>query len=183
LSGDSVAIFPPGSDGNAKPSAVISGANTKLASPSAIAVDSSENIYVTNEGGPNFHCNPHCSCGPAGLGNVAIYAPGSNGDVTPIATISGPHTKLQIPYGIALDSNRNIYVLNAMGSFEVCSYLGGGPDLSQGLEIQNYVDTITGPILIFAAGSNGDIPPIGSFGGPFTGLYGPAGIAVGPGGP
>jgi hypothetical protein len=39
------------------------------------------------------------------------------------------------------------------------------------------------PILIFAPVSNGDIAPIAALGGPFTGLFDPVAIAVGPAGP
>jgi hypothetical protein len=38
-------------------------------------------------------------------------------------------------------------------------------------------------VLIYPAGSGGDISPIGAIGGVFTGLCAPAGIAVGPAGP
>ena len=44
-----------------------------------------------------------------------------------------------------------------------------------------YIDG--GPILVFAAGSDGDTSPIAAIGGPFTGLYGPSAIAVSPGNP
>jgi hypothetical protein len=42
---------------------------------------------------------------------------------------------------------------------------------------------ISGPIPIFAAGSNGDVAPIGAIGGSFTGLSYPQGIVIGPSGP
>ncbi len=181
---DNVAAYRAGSDGNAKPSAVIRGLDTGLASPSAIAVDHRGDIYVANLG--PMKCRPYCSCVPSGPGSITVYAPGSNGDVRPITTISGAQTKLGLPYGIALDSNRNIYVLNATGFGEVCINFGSGPTPATNF-LGNVAGAgtygIRGPILVFAAGSNGDAAPIGAIGGPLTGLYGSTGIAVGPGGP
>jgi hypothetical protein len=180
-----VAIYRAGSDGNAKPSAVIRGLNTGLSWPSAIAADHRGDIYVANEGPMN--CRPSCTCVPTGHGSITIYGPSSNGDVTPIRTISGEHTKLSEPLGIALDSNRNIYVLNATGFGEVCFRIIYNP--SPAANFLNNVaasatNGIRGPILIFAAGSSGDAAPIGAIGGPLTGLsFFPAGIAVGPAGP
>ncbi len=187
---DSVAIYTAGSDANAKPSAVISGANTNLASPSAVAVDRIGAIYVTNEG--PVQCTRGCGqcIGiPAGPGSISIYAAGSNGDAVPTATISGPNTGLRFPYEIALDSNGNIYVLNSTRLGFVCVGIVGGKErtpIKQGVtESASFADDSSGPILIFAAGSHGDVAPIGAIGGPFTGLsfYGSGGIAIGPGGP
>jgi sugar lactone lactonase YvrE len=180
-----VAIFGAGSDGNAKPSAVIRGRNTSLSWPSAIAVGRLGDIYVANEGPMN--CRPGCSCVPTGHGSITIYGPSSNGDITPTRTISGEHTKLSEPLGIALDSKSNIYVLNATGFGEVCFRIIYNP--SPAADVLSNVaasgtNGIRGPILIFAAGSSGDVAPIGAIGGPLTGLnFFPAGIAVGPTGP
>jgi sugar lactone lactonase YvrE len=181
-----VAIYSAGSDGNAKPSAVIRGLNTGLSWPSAIAVDHRGDIYVTNEG--PMKCRPGCSCIPSGPGSITVYAPGSNGDVSPITTISGAQTKLAVPHGIALDSNHNIYVLNATGfGASACFNISYPPTPAA-----NFISNVTGvgthgirgPILIFAAGSSGDVAPIGAIGGPLTGLnFFPTGIAVGPAGP
>jgi len=169
----SVAVYPVGSDGDAKPSAVISGPHTKLASPSAIAVDQSGDIYVTNEG--RAKCSYGC-CFAAGPGSVTVYAPGSRGDVKPVATISGANTGLGFPYAIALDSNGNIYVLNGVTGM----FYGSSQPCFVGFSISSSYD----PILIFAAGSHGDVAPIGAIGGPYTGLaFLPAGIAIGPAGP
>ena len=187
----SVSVYPAGSDGDAKPIAVIAGLHTKLASPSAVAVDHSGDIYVTDQG-PEI-CTNLSGCIPIGSGSVNVYAPGSNGDVMPIASIGGANTGLRIPYEIALDSNGNIYVLagRRFRAPYVVPVQGNGrtaaKDHAKGA-VSTYTYTVTysaGPdsILIFAAGSNGDVAPIAGIGGPFTGLYDPAGIAIGPSGP
>jgi hemin uptake protein HemP len=184
-SADSVAVYTAGSDGNAKPSAVISGANTNLSSPSAVAVDHSGEIYVTNEG--PVKCTRGCGrcIGiPAGPGSISVYAPGSNGDAIPTATISGPNTGLRFPYEIALDSNGNIYVLNSTRIGFICVGIVKTNKQTAIKEGVPFEDRSSGPILIFAAGSHGDVAPIGIIGGPLTGLdfYGSSGIAIGPDG-
>jgi len=175
-------VWPPGSNGNGKPSAVISGPNTGLASPSAVAVDRSGYIYVTNEG--SAKCSPGCGCLPNGSGSVTVYAPGSDGDVAPIAKIGGANTGLKYPYGITLDSAGNPYVLNATGIVYACVYI----NQNEPTAVRDGVPTIrhvrTGnPLLIFATGSNGDVAPVASIGGAFSGLLNPGGIAIGPTGP
>ena len=195
----SVAVYPAESDGIAKASAVIAGPLTKLGSPSAIAVDHSGDIYVANQG--HTTCTRYCGCFSSGFGSVTEYEAGSNGDAKPIARIVGTHTGIGSPYGIALDSSENIYVLN-FGNFNVGFILGStrrfGACLSQNYSSStatsapatsrvatSSVATLDGvgffyPILIFAAGSNGDAAPIAGIGGPFIGFYGPEGIAIGP---
>ncbi|MGD0118940.1 MAG: NHL repeat-containing protein [Candidatus Binatus sp.] len=186
INAGSVAVYPARSDGNASPSAVITGANTNLASPSAIAVDHSGSIYVANEGSVKCvrACN-RCNAVPNGPGSVSVYAPGTSGNAVPTATIGGPNTGLKFPYEIAVDSNGNIYVVNSthLGFGFFCLGVGSkSADTRHG--VQEAIDRTSGPILIFAAGSNGDVPPIGIIGGPFTGLdLGSSGIAIGPGGP
>lgn len=186
-----VIVYGPGSDGNAKPTALISGPDTGIASPSAVAVDHNGYLYVTNEG-------PTKGGFPIGLGSVTIYRPGSDGDQKPIATIAGESTKIMFPTGIALDEDKNIYVLNGFDT----GALGGGHGFGIG-QGQGSVDTVSSPlqaksslkgipkiglvslfskiqILVFAASSNGDVAPIAAIGGPFTGLNLPEGIAIGP---
>jgi hypothetical protein len=164
--------------------ATIGGPNTELANASAMAVDRHGYIYVTNQGVLR-HCPPNCYCSPPGPGTITVYAPGSNGDVKPISTISGPETRLGLPYGIALDWSGNIYVLNeaAGASFELCFIGSPAPDAS-GVGIDTLSVRIAGPILVFAAGSSGDVAPSDAIGGPSTGLgYYAQAIAVGPSGP
>jgi len=185
---DSVAVYRAGSDGNPKPIAVISGPDSKLASPSGVAVDQSGDIYVTNRGPEK--CTRSCGCYTAGPGSVTVYSPDSNGDVKPIARVSGTKTGLGSPYAITLDSNGNIYLLNE-GAVGVGVFLIGGHAADgrtpAGKRIVfttcSFATRSVEPILIFAAGSDGDVAPIAGIGGPFTGLYGPTAIAVGPAGP
>jgi len=73
---------------NEAPTATISGSNTGLRKPFGVAVDASANIYVAD-----FRSN-----------GVFVYSAGSNGNVTPIATISGPETELGAPEFIAIHS-------------------------------------------------------------------------------
>src|SRR5208282_5164985 len=87
LQNGSITIYPPGSTGDALPSATISGpeAETLLLSPQGVAVDLADNIYVANT-----------------ANDILEYPPGSSGPAMPSGTISGSNTGLNIPRGIAL---------------------------------------------------------------------------------
>ena len=74
---------------NEAPIATISGSSTGLSEPIGIAVDSSGNIYVADNGEIFVP------------GNVFVYSAGSHGNVAPTATISGPLTELAAPLFIA----------------------------------------------------------------------------------
>ena len=200
----SVSTYRPNSDGEDKPSAVLAGPYTNIASPSAIALDHSGNIYVANQG--PVTCSG-CACFPAGPGSITAYPPAAYGNERPITTISGANTQLAYPTGIAVDRGGNIYVLNS-GGFGAGACFGAGFGSTYGahysstrfgsnasgldyttnssnpiLSPYSYnLNTVThnGPILIFATGSNGNVAPIASIGGPLTSLHGPASIAVSP---
>jgi HYDIN/CFA65/VesB-like, Ig-like domain len=147
VNGDTLTIYPAGSNGNVAPSAAISGSNTGLDTPVGIALDGSGNIYVLNLGF-NFSGSPF----------VTVYAAGSNGNVSPSATISGPNTGLNSPTGIAADDSGDVYIANA-GTFS-------------GI----------GALTVYPAGSNGDVLPSATIAGPSTGLDDPQGIALDAGG-
>jgi NHL repeat len=87
----SVTIYAARSKGNAKPKATIVGSKTRLDNPHGIAVDQKGKIYVANEGSEHSR-----------IDSVTVYAPGISGNAAPIATISGSHTGLAAPYGIAI---------------------------------------------------------------------------------
>jgi hypothetical protein len=139
----SITAYAPGSNGNVAPIAAISDRSNMLEMPWGIALDSKANIYVANFEG-----------GPIGIGAITVYPAGSNGDTTPIATVSGPHTGLDNPFGIALDSSGKIYVANFIG--------GNG----------------TGSVTVYPAGSNGNVTPVATIIGADTGLDNPSGITV-----
>ncbi len=88
---DSINIFAAGKFGHVAPMAVISGAHTGLNLPHGIGVDSDGKIYVSNDGSDNH-----------GVDSVIVYAPGSRGDASPLATISGLLTGLTKPDGLAV---------------------------------------------------------------------------------
>ena len=85
---------------NLAPSATIT--NTVFGTVHSVAVDSSGNVYVTNEHTSNS--------------GVYVYASTANGAATPKATIVGSKTGFDNPNGISLDSKGNIYVGNNNGS-------------------------------------------------------------------
>jgi hypothetical protein len=130
------------SDGNVAPIAVIQGSRTRLQDPMAVAVDSSDKIYVADTAGADDPDSP---------ARVIIYAAGNNGNVRPIATISGDKTGLDMANGIAVDSGGKIYVTND-GSFV------------------RHLDTVT----VYPPGAHGNVAPVATFGG----IGGPQGIAV-----
>jgi hypothetical protein len=153
----SIAVYAPTANGNVAPIRTIADSvenkKTQLNSPVGIALDAAEKIYVTNDG----------SIGFGGVDSITVYAPGSNGNIAPIAIITGAHTQLKLPQGLAVDSDGKIYVANDGNSQE------DSPPADP-------ADSVT----IYAAGSNGNVAPIARINGPLTGLGHPMGIAVGP---
>jgi hypothetical protein len=103
----------------------LSGPHTQLLHPSSMAVDPLGNIYVADLGAPAT---------PAKI----IWIPaGLNGNVFPERVVSGPHTGLRSPSGIAIDASEEVFV----------------------------ADHESGQILIFAADAHGDANPITTIGG------------------
>jgi sugar lactone lactonase YvrE len=149
---DTITVYAAGASGAPNPIATIAGSNTGLSAPSGLALDSSGNIYVAN-----------CGTCEATSDSITVYPAGSNGNVTPTAVISGTNTGLNIPGGIALDANRNIYVTN--GSYNGGYYVAG-----------------PGTITEYSAGSTGNVAPIATLSGSNTELFTPSGIFIDPSG-
>ncbi len=188
-----ITIYPAGSDGDTTPIATIAGARTGLDNPFGVAVDSSGKIYVAN------------FAGGQGTGGVTVYPAGSNGNVTPLATIAGDSTGLDNPGGIAVDSSGKIYVANRGGgrtnASSITVYPAGtngnvkpiaviaGPNtglddpcIAVDSSGKIYAGNATDSITVYAAGSNGNVKPIATIAGPYNGdkteISQPNGIAL-----
>jgi hypothetical protein len=180
--GGSVAAYRPNSDGDAKPSATIAGGNSGISSPSAIAADPSGNVYVANQG--PVVCHFQCICLPAGPGSITVYSSGAGNDAFPLATISGPNTELEFPSAITTDASGNIYALNDKGPIfgaGFCVGVGFGTHYPTGNARVRPPAISDDPILMFPAGSNGNVAPIAIIGGPSAALFGSSSIAFSPG--
>jgi hypothetical protein len=81
--------------------ATIAGAKTGLSWPDGAAVNGARDLFVTNGSMSS---------------TVLEFAPGANGNVSPIAAIEGPKTQLSSPVGIAIDSSGDIWVFNFGGT-------------------------------------------------------------------
>lgn len=153
---NTVTVYAAGANGNVPPLAVIGGPETRLTPPAGIALDASDNIYVLNYYELNYASSPA----------ITVYGPLANNatgflDTAPLAVIAGSRTLLRTPLAIAADLNRNIYV--ADGS--------GGP-------LVRYAPDGIGRILIYAAGSNGNVAPSATISGFRSGIVVPDGVAV-----
>ncbi|MGP8099314.1 MAG: NHL repeat-containing protein [Candidatus Cybelea sp.] len=81
-----VTVYAKGANGNVAPIRTISGSNTELDGPNGIALDSDDNVYVSD-----YFTN-----------SVTEYAKNANGNVAPIRTISGSNTLLDEPGGLTV---------------------------------------------------------------------------------
>ncbi len=86
---------------NIAPVATISGAGTGIKSPTSVAIDSNNYIYVSDQN--STICTPNC---PA----ILIFKPGANGGVAPYKFIAGKSTLLTAPTDVKVDKNGYIYV-------------------------------------------------------------------------
>ena len=190
----SVFVYAAGSSGNVAPIATISGIKSGLNSPYGIALDSSGNIYV-------------CDIGlETGIASVFIYPPlGSSTGLlneSPTATISGNNTLLGFPWGIALDSSRNIYVASNSGGVTVYSPVGNSTGLLNEVPIATIEGSNTGldgpngvavdssgkiyladgdadSVFVYPRGSNGNVAPVATINtSVLTGLGDATGIAL-----
>jgi sugar lactone lactonase YvrE len=178
---NTVTVYQAGSNGNAAPSATISGINTDLNMPGGIALDASDNIYVTN-----------------GDQTLTIYPAGSNGNVAPSAMIAGSETDLNTRGGVALDASGNIYVANnqsntvtvypaeSNGNVAPSSTLGSantGMVTPHGIAVDAsgniYVTNLNiSAVTVYPAGSGANVAPSATISGSSTDLNMPTGIAL-----
>src|SRR5439155_966668 len=143
----SVKVYAAGASGNAIPIRTIAGCHTAIGypwGPRGVALDAAGNLYVAAHI-PAF--------------GITVYAATATGNVAPIRTISGVHTRLVFPTGIAVDAGDRLYVANEGQN-------------------GNYAS-----VTVYAPGATGDATPTAMITGSFlTGPSYPQGIAVDAGG-
>src|ERR1700680_3928994 len=128
--------FAPNAQGNAAPVTTISCGGLAGNVVWGAAFDPAGNLYITSGRHQGF--------------NIAVFAPSDTGCVSNNRIIAGPHTSLNQPYGIAVDSTGAIYTANASGA----------------------------SVAVFAPGASGDVAPRALIAGAKTQLDSPADVAV-----
>ena len=93
---------------NLSPKFTISGAATGIVTPTSVALDSSGNIYVSDQGNPNLGVAP----------SILVFSSGPSGSVSPvpIRKITGSATLLLAPTDVKVDSTGKIYVADSTAS-------------------------------------------------------------------
>jgi hypothetical protein len=137
VGGPAIEVFPLNASGGATPTRTITGAATGLTNPFRIAFDQSGDLFVANSGA---------------AGSIVEYAPGANGNVAPIKTIT--YSGFSNPAGVAVDTAGNVYVS----------------------------DTGALAVFIFSASQSGAVTPTAVIKGSNTTLNFPGGIQVDPAG-
>lgn len=188
LLNSSVTIYSEKANGNVAPTGSLSGSNTELDAPEALAFDAANNIYVANNRSDDAP------------GSVTVYSAGSQGNVAPIAQIAGQGTgyRLTNPSGVALDAAGDIYV-SGFTSNSISVYApgaSGNPTPIRYLSGSNvalnepsyvyvspkgklYVSNLMGKsVNVYAPGANGNVAPIQMITGANTGMYRATSVTV-----
>lgn len=148
--------FAAGSNGDVAPKTVVPfGAQTTLQYPADIAVFADGTLYVADRSAAPASMSP-----PSG--DVAVFAPGANGTVAPIALLGGPNTRIDYPSALSLDAAGNLYVLS-------------NDSYAASLQI---VPALDPRVLVFGAHAQGDVAPVAVIEGPATGLVAPRHMRV-----
>ena len=134
-------------------------APTASSAPAPATPSSSGSAGAAPPPSPSADTTPSTSGGFLFVANSAAnsvteYAVGATGDASPIATIAGPHTGLDHPVGVAVDSSGHLFVTN----WDAAS--------------------VTDSVNEYQQNATGDATPIATIAGPDTGLNGPTGVAV-----
>jgi hypothetical protein len=186
--------FAPGASGNAAPIVTISGTNTGLFAPAAMALASDGSLWVVNH---DFN---------DGSGDVERFAAGASGNVAPAATISGATSGVYGSLAIALTPDqKHVWVsqlpgspVAAMREFPVtasgdvapeATIIGAQTELqfAEGIAINAAGDLIvsnvaqdgfSGSLLTFAPTAHGDAAPLRTVVGAKTGLASPEADAL-----
>lgn len=177
----SISEFSVNSAGAGTLAATITGA--ALVAPQYIALDSNNNIYVTQSAATG-----------GGADNVLLFAAAASGVSTPAAVIAGPATGLNTPAGIAV-SGGVVYVANTAGNSvteytagangnaaPIVTIAGAATNLSgpTGLAVDAagniYVANTNNSLTVFAKGASGNVAPTATISGSSTLLSAPAGL-------
>jgi hypothetical protein len=169
--GSGIAIFSPTASGNAVPIRVIEGSSTTIVGLGSIpiAVDSADNIYISN-------------ADPLAAESVLIFNSSANGNVPPTSTIGGPTTTITSIQGLATDSAGNVYVSTTNGASalpEILEFSAGSTgDVAPTRTISGSATTMTEGgnlaldsagniyvlnavnLLVFAPNATGNVAPI-----------------------
>jgi DNA-binding beta-propeller fold protein YncE len=173
-----ISVYPRTFRPDEEPRRYIQGPKTRLADPHGIYVDGETNeIFVTNHGhwretqpgegevrGPDSLTRTSLGYNVPGravpLGpstgkflppSVTVFSRDAHGDVTPLRTIQGPRTRLNLPDGIYRDP------------------------VSGELVVANTGDD---SVLFFAKDAAGDVAPVRVLNGPATKVKGPVGVSI-----
>ncbi|MGH7736847.1 MAG: hypothetical protein ACREMP_03090 [Candidatus Tyrphobacter sp.] len=161
----------------------ISGSNTTLGNPTGVYISANGTIYVADRDSTR------------GYATVDEFAPGSSGNVAPVAWIGGPSTTLSGVQGLSIDSSGNLWVINfgTLGVDEFSSSLSAGQNnvaptaaitsTALGEPVEMYIDrqshiwvgdlsaAVTGLPALFEFNANGGAQtPICTISGSNTGL-------------
>lgn len=169
-----IVVYRKGARGEEAPIRLLQGPRTRLANPHGIALDPKTNLmFVANHGSVALRnrdvgdwLDGHAPANwPLDRGfavpgsgktfppSIIVYSRTAAGDSPPVRSIEGPHTLLNWPTGVAMDSERGeIYVANNAGE----------------------------SILVFDAAASGDVAPRRVLAGSKTTLKNPTSVALDP---
>jgi len=165
-SAPAVTVYPPGSDGNVAPSRTITGIQVGKADLFGLAVDLSDNLYVS--------C---ASTSDLSSEVIFVYLSGASGSALPARILQGGSTGIVFPAGMDFDGDDNLYVANGQNVlvFDPTASSGVAPTRTIGSSSaigdtfsiavdQSGVVFVTAEhtsVAAFAAGANGsNVPPI-----------------------
>ncbi|MDA2933223.1 hypothetical protein MYX82_02655 [Acidobacteria bacterium AH-259-D05] len=158
-----IAVYRPDAQGRETPLRFIQGPKTRLVDPHGIFVDTNnDEIVVTNHHSSHkIETGVHAatlnfpytlqSTGRYELASITVYSRTAQGDAVPLRTIQGPKTRLNLPLGVAVDSERDLIVV---------------------------ANDQNNSILFFPRTAQGNVAPVSVIEGPATRLKNPGGLYI-----